>query len=208
MIVHPTRTFDRQAAAEYALRYWDDPNPAFANMDQRGAGGDCTNFTSQALLAAGFAMDYRETGYYKEWWYRRIGREAYDANQDDWWSCTWSLPENQFHYLGRNYGAIYDVKRNRDAIRNLELGDIFYYDWDGDGRFNHSSIVTGFDRFGRPLITYRTLRPRTPVRNQHWELLFRGNAARIFAIHLTDNPAPFRAVPNWNRLRPCESARA
>lgn len=208
MIVSPHQTFDRRAAAAYALRYWNDPNPAFANMDQIGAGGDCTNFTSQALLAAGFSMDYRQTGYYTEWWYRRIGREAYDARADDWWSCTWALPENQFHYLERNYGTVYDVKQNRGAVRNLELGDIFYYDWNGDGRFDHSSIITGFDRFGRPLVTYRTLRPRMPVRNRHWELLFRGEAGRIMAIHLTDSPTPFSASPDWNRLRPCDTSRA
>lgn len=207
-MIAPAQTFDRQRAAEYALRYWNDPNPAYANMDQLGAGGDCTNFTSQALFAGGFAMDYRAPGFYTEWWYRRIGTEPYDSAGDDWWSCTWSLPENQFHYLERNFGRAYDVKQNRAAVRALALGDVFYYDWDGDGLFDHSSIVTAFDRFGRPLVTYRTLRPLTPIRNGHWELRFRGNAARIFAIHLSDRPLPFSALPDWNRLRPCEQGRA
>jgi len=208
VIVLPKQAFDRRAAAEYALRHVFDPNPAYANMDAMGAGGDCTNFTSQALFAGGFPMDYRGPGYYTEWWYRRVGREPFDASLDDWWSCTWALPENQFHYLSRNHGTAYDVKRDPGAVRNLALGDIFYYDWDGDGRFNHSSIVTGFDRFGRPLVSYRTLRPRSPVSNSHWELRFRGEAARIFAVHLADDPRPFPARPDWNRLRPCESARA
>ena len=116
MHVMQARTYDRRAAAAYALRHWNNPNPAYANMDQLGAGGDCTNFTSQALFAGGFAMDYRAPGYYTEWWYRRVGREPFDAALDDWWSCTWSLPENQFHYLARNFGRAFDARRDREAF--------------------------------------------------------------------------------------------
>lgn len=200
--------YNRNAAVAYALRHWNAPNPAFANMDTQGGGGDCTNFTSQCLLAAGWPMDYRATGYYTEWWYRRIGSDPLDAQHDDWWSCTWALPENQFHYLSHNYAATVDLKRRPEDVRRLRLGDIIYYDWHGQDRFGHSSIVTQIDRFGRPLVTYRTLRPLAPIRNRHWSLRFRREAQRIVAVLLPDAATAPRAQPNWNALRPCDTRRA
>lgn len=202
-----TATYNRRAAVQYALRHWDAPNPAFANMAMMGGGGDCTNFTSQALLAGGWPMDYRASGYDREWWYRRIGNDRFDSREDDWWSCTWSLPENQFHYLRINHAQVVDLLRDRSQARFLRLGDLLFYDWDGDGLFNHGAIVTDFDRFGRPLVTYRTLDPRPPVRNAHWELRFRGLARRIFAALLVDNPVAHGQTPNWSRLSPCDTVR-
>lgn len=199
--------YDRQAAVEYAGRHWDAPSPRFANMDTFGGGGDCTNFTSQCLLAGGWPMDYRRTGYYTEWWYRRIGADRFDARENDWWSCTWSIPENQYHYLSYNYGAVVDLKRHPEEVRRLQLGDIIYYDWRGTGRLGHSSIVTSFDRFGRPLVTYRTLSPRPPIRNRLWDLRFRADARRILAVLLPEQALAPRSFPNWNALTPCESAR-
>lgn len=199
--------YNRTAAVQYALRHWNNPNPDFANMDTRGGGGDCTNFTSQALLAGGWPMDYRGMGFDREWWYRRIGTEPFDSQGNDWWSCTWSLPENQFHYLRINHASVVDLLRDRTEVRRLRLGDLLFYDWDGDGLFDHGSIVTGFDRFGRPLVTYRTLEPRSPVRDVHWELRFRGQARRIFAALLVDAPVIYGQAPNWRRLSPCEMDR-
>lgn len=199
--------YHRERAVAYALRHWNDPNPRFANMDASGAGGDCTNFTSQALLAGGWPMDFRGTGYDREWWYRRRGDDPFDAAADDWWSCTWSLPENQFQYLSLNHAETVDLRRSPEQARRLRLGDLVFYDWDGDGRLDHGSIVTAFDRFGRPLVTYRTLSPRPPVRNAHWELPFRGPARRIVAALLPDAPRVFPAAPDWSRLIPCETRR-
>lgn len=200
--------YDRAAAVRYAATHWNRPNPNFANMDTLGGGGDCTNFTSQALLAGGWPMDYRATGYDREWWYRRRGLDPFDAQADDWWSCTWSLPENQYHYLRLNHATIVDLLHDRTQIRRLRLGDLLFYDWDGDGLFDHGSIVTAFDRFGRPLVTYRTLSPLSPVRDSHWELRFRGRARRIHAALLNDEIVVHRETPDWSRLTPCERERA
>jgi hypothetical protein len=38
-------TFNRAAAVRYALRHVFHPNPAYANMDTMGGGGDCTGST-------------------------------------------------------------------------------------------------------------------------------------------------------------------
>lgn len=202
------RTYNRLAAVRYALRHWNDPNPAFGNMDTFGAGGDCANFVSQCLLAGGWPMDYRESASDREWWYRRIGTEPFDAAQDDWWSCTWTLADSHYRYMRANHAvAVYDLRANPRNARRLRRGDTIYYDWDGDGVLNHSAIVTGFNRRGQPLVTYRTLRPRRPVRNALWTLRFRGPARRILGVRLADRPLDYQVAPDFSRLPPCDRTR-
>lgn len=208
MQILQTVRYDRTRAVQYALRHWNNPNPAFANMDQAGAGGDCTNFTSQALLAGGWPMDYRRTGYDTEWWYRRIGSDAFDAGRNDWWSCTWALAELSFRYLAANGGEVLDVTSSLARARRLRRGDLLYYDFDGDGLITHSAIVTSHTRSGIPLVTYRTLRPRSPVRNRDFRLRFRGRAARILGVRVPSTPVVHGVPPNWNALRPCDRTRA
>lgn len=202
-----TVNYNRTRAVQYALRHWNNPNPDFANMDQLSAGGDCTNFTSQCLWAGGYPMDYRRTGYDTEWWYRRIGSEAFDRNHDDWWSCTWALAHLSFLYMELNGGEVLDVTSSVTRARRLRRGDILYYDWDGDGILTHSAIVTAHTRSGIPLVTYRTLSPLQPVRNRDYRLRFRGRARRIFGVRVDSTPVDHGVQPNWNVLRPCDRTR-
>lgn len=207
MNVLATVRYNRTLAVRYALRHWNRPNSDFANLDTIGAGGDCTNFTSQCLLAGGWPMDFRRTGYDTEWWYRRIGSDPFDADFNDWWSCTWSLAELQFRYMESNGGEVLNVTASVRRARRLRRGDILYYDWDGDGHFTHSAIVTAHTRTGIPLVTYRTLRPRSPVRNRDYRLRFRGRAARIYGVRVPSFPIDHGVSPNWNLLRPCDRTR-
>lgn len=199
--------YQRRRAVTYAREHYNDPNPQFANMDTLGAGGDCTNFTSQCLLAGDMQMDYRRTGQTTEWWYRRLGEDQFDEQHDDWWSCTWSLPENQWHYLVANQGRTADLLANPRLARYLELGDLIFYDWHGQGRFTHGAIVTAKSRSGVPYVTYRTLLPRQPRLNTHWRLRFRGAAYRIWGVRVNDELAVFPGSPDYSRLVPCDQAR-
>lgn len=200
--------YNRLAAVRYARRHWNNPNPAFANMDAAGSGGDCANFVSQCMLAGGWPMDYRASTVATEWWYRRTGNDPFDQDHDDWWSCTWSLAESHFQYMRLNHGTVYDLRANPRDARRLRRGDTIYYDWEGDGVLNHSSIVTGFNRRGEPLVTYRTLRPYRPVRDALWTLRGRRTyARRILAVHLTDFPQRHGTPPDFRRLVPCDQAR-
>lgn len=201
-----TRRYDRGAALAYARRHWNAPNPRFANMDTFGGGGDCTNFTSQCLWAGGWPMDFRQSTWTTEWWYRRIGTDRFDSRGNDWWSCTWSIPENQFRYLSANHGEPLNLLARPRRARLLRRGDVIYYDR-GEGRFGHSAIVTAFNRQGEPLVTYRTLRPLRPQRNVHWRLRFRRPAVRIWAVRLSNAPVVYRTPPDWTRLLPCDRTR-
>jgi hypothetical protein len=199
--------YNRTAAVRYALRHVFRPNPAYANMDTMGGGGDCTNFVSQCLLAGGWHMDYRGAGYETEWWYRRLGTAPFDADNNDWWSCTWSLPSLLSKYvLANNLGRPLDLMERPRLARTLKKGDIIFYDWSGDGFFDHSVIVTSFIR-GWPRVTYRTLRPLTAIRNAYWTLRFRRHAKAIMGVRLVDNPSLPPSSPDWDVLIPCDRTR-
>lgn len=202
-----TVRYNRTLAVRYALRHYNAPNPDYANLDTTGAGGDCSNFTSQCLNAGGWPMDYRQTGFDTEWWYRRVGTDPYDAQLNDWWSCTWALAELQFRYMSHNGGEILNITSSVRRARRLRIGDICYYDWDGDGILTHSAMVTSHTRSGTPLVTYRTLRPRSPVRNRDYRLRFRGRAATIYGIRINSNPTDHGVEPTWWVLRPCDRTR-
>src|SRR5690606_36122589 len=44
--------------------------------------------------------------------------------------------------------------------RELELGDVICYDFQGDGRFDHVTFVTGKDKGGYPLVNAHTANSR------------------------------------------------
>ncbi|HHT26692.1 MAG TPA: amidase domain-containing protein [Firmicutes bacterium] len=205
--VRARAAYNRSAAVSYALRHVFNPNPEFANMDTLGGGGDCTNFVSQCLLAGGWRMDYRATGFDSEWWYRRRSTQPFDGDQRDWWSCTWSLPSLFILYLSLYFGQRYDLLARPSRARLLRLGDIIFYDWDGDGFYDHSVIVTRRIN-GWPYVTYRTLKPLDPIRNAYWRLRFRGRARSIIGLRLVNNPDWFTSSPDWNVLVPCDRSRA
>jgi len=144
--------YDREAARAYAERHWNDPDPAFIHFDV-----DCTNYVSQCLYAGGAPMNYtgvRESG----WWYRGRsgGREL--------WSYSWSVAHALHWYLsaGRRDGLAAETV---PSASELTIGDVICYDFDGDGRFEHSAIVTGADGAGMPLVNAHT----TNSRARYWD---------------------------------------
>ncbi|MFP3361624.1 amidase domain-containing protein, partial [Planococcus sp. SIMBA_143] len=47
-----------------------------------------------------------------------------------------------------------------DDRKELKLGDVICYDFEGDGRFDHTTIVTGKDAAGEPLVNAHTFNSR------------------------------------------------
>ncbi|MEK3785328.1 amidase domain-containing protein [Paenibacillus sp. FSL K6-1230] len=143
--------YRREEAVAYADRWWDSYNPEFEAFDV-----DCTNYVSQCLFAGGAPIHYtgkRESG----WWYkgRSSGKEL--------WSFSWAVSNALERYLGasgRSFDAV-PVERPEQ----LMLGDVISYDWDGDGTFQHSAIVTAFDAGGMPLVNAHTV----SARHRYWD---------------------------------------
>ncbi|WP_313894216.1 amidase domain-containing protein [Psychrobacillus sp.] len=138
-------TYNRAAAVAYAETWWNSYNPAFPVFDV-----DCTNFVSQCLLAGGApmrGMPNREKG----WW---LGNNK--------WSLSWSTPHSLRWYLA---GSTIGLQATQvDSPSKLELGDLIFYDFEGDGRYDHSTIVTSIFN-GMPYVNAHT----NNSRNRYWD---------------------------------------
>lgn len=133
--------YDRMEAVRYAERWWNDYNPAYEKFDV-----DCTNYISQCLRAGGAPMrGYANRS--KGWWY-----------QNKNWSYSWSVANALRLFLGNSKTGL-RAKEVKDP-RELKLGDVICYDFQGDGRFDHNTIVTGKDANGEPLVNAHTYNSR------------------------------------------------
>ncbi|WP_164215981.1 amidase domain-containing protein [Virgibacillus sp. YIM 98842] len=138
-------TYDRHAAVQYAERWWNSYNPEFRKFDV-----DCTNYVSQCLYAGGAPMwgaPNRERG----WWY-----------SGDNWSFSWAVAHSLRWYLS---GSEQGLKgKEVESASDLIPGDIICYDFEGDGRYDHNTIVVTKDANGMPLVNAHT----DNSRNRYW----------------------------------------
>lgn len=129
--------YDRRAAVQYADYWWNQYNPEFQQFTV-----DCTNFVSQCLLAGGAPMQGipdRNQG----WWY-----------EGEQWSYSWSVAHSLRWYLSGATRGLIGIEV--ESASQLEPGDIICYDFEGDGRWDHNTIVTTKDQNGEPLVNAHT----------------------------------------------------
>ena len=136
-----TFTYNRLKAIQYAEQWWNSYNPRYKKFEN-----DCTNFISQCLHQGGAPM----RGYpsrSKGWW-------MVENN----WSYSWSVANSFRIYLASSKIGL----RTREVTSpdQLLFGDVICYDFEGDGRYNHNTIVTGKDAFGMPLVNAHTTNSR------------------------------------------------
>lgn len=134
-------SYDRVRVLRYAELWWNRWNPSFPQFTD-----DCTNFVSQCLWAGNVQMrkgDSRASG----WWYK-FGQTA---SGGDNWSYSWSTSQALYLYLLNRLNASV-----LQSPRELRIGDLVFYDWDGSGRFHHTAVVTDFDHRGDPLVNSHT----------------------------------------------------
>lgn len=133
--------YDRLKAVQYAERWWNDYNPAYHKFDV-----DCTNYISQCLRAGGAPM-WGQPNRGKGWWMSR-----------NTWSYSWAVAHSLRWYLAHSKTGL----RAKEVQRadQLLLGDVICYDFQGDGRFDHNTIVTGKDANGMPLVNAHTYNSR------------------------------------------------
>ena len=127
----------RERAVEYARKYAFSQNPIFGNF--RGIGGNCTNFVSQSIYAAGCVMNYTPTF---GWYYISL---------DDR-SPSWTGVEYFYDFMTENEGV---GPFGRDAtLDELEIGDVIQLGQNDQG-FYHTLLVVGFSG-GDTLIAAQT----------------------------------------------------
>ncbi|SER48301.1 Putative amidase domain-containing protein [Gracilibacillus ureilyticus] len=138
--------YDRRAAVQYAERWWNDANPNYRYFEVN----DCTNYISQCLRAGGIPMTGapdRSIG----WWY--------SGNS---WSYSWSVAHSFRWYLSSS-GNIFQAKLV-DKPEELLFGDVICYDFQGDGRWDHNTIVVAKDSENMPLVNAHT----NNSRHRYW----------------------------------------
>lgn len=133
--------YDRREAVRYAERWWNDYNPAYRKFEN-----NCTNFVSQCLRAGGAPM-WGYPNRSKGWWY-----------QNNNWSYSWSVAHAFRWYLS---GSTYGLRgQEMKSAKDLSLGDVICYDFDGNGHFQHTTIVVAKDENGMPLVNAQTSNSR------------------------------------------------
>lgn len=136
-----SRGYNRLEAVKYAERWWDDYNPQYRKFTD-----NCTNYISQCLHAGGARMT-NQSSREKGWWYR-----------SDNWSFSWSVAHSFRWYLSGAKSGLRGLEK--ESAKELELGDVICYDFDGDGRWQHSTIVVAKDPNGEPLVNAQTANSR------------------------------------------------
>ncbi|SFA80531.1 Putative amidase domain-containing protein [Lentibacillus halodurans] len=138
-------SYDRRSAVQYAERWWNSYNPSYRKFDV-----DCTNYVSQCMRAGGAPMrgaPDRGSG----WWY-----------QDETWSYSWAVAHSLRWYLS---GSTSGLKgKEMESARDLIPGDVICYDFEGDGKWDHNTIVVAKDADGMPLVNAHT----DNSRNRYW----------------------------------------
>ncbi|WNF37415.1 amidase domain-containing protein [Bacillaceae bacterium IKA-2] len=137
--------YSRLEAVRYAERWWNDYNTVYKKFDD-----NCTNFISQCLHAGGAPMAVG-TSRSKGWWYR--------GNN---WSFSWSVAHSLRWYLSGSKVGL----RAIEVVKPEELikGDVICYDFDGDGKWQHTTIVVAKDVNKMPLVNAQT----TNSRMRYW----------------------------------------
>ncbi|THE10694.1 hypothetical protein E1I69_17735 [Bacillus timonensis] len=133
--------YNRLAAVQYAERWWNDYNPKYKKFTD-----NCTNFISQCLHAGGAPM-YGYPNRSKGWWM-----------QNNNWSYSWTVANSLRWYLTGSRRGL--QAKEVSSPKKLLLGDIICYDFEGDGRFNHNTIVVAKDYEGYPLVNAQTQNSR------------------------------------------------
>ncbi|MGG3467191.1 amidase domain-containing protein [Neobacillus pocheonensis] len=133
--------YNRLKAIQYAERWWNSYNPAYKKFEN-----DCTNFISQCLHVGGAPMrGYPSRG--AGWWM-----------QNHNWSFSWAIANSLRLYLSNSTIGL--RAKQVSSPDQLVLGDVICYDFEGDGRFNHNTIITAKDANGMPLVNAHTYNSR------------------------------------------------
>lgn len=123
-----TKNYDRDKAVAYAHQWAFGRNPQY--YDFENLGGDCTNFTSQALYAGSGIMNPTPTF---GWYYYSLNNRA----------PAWTGVEFLYRFLVNNSG-VGPVAVEMD-ISQMEPGDIVQISFDGR-TFQHSPMIVSVEQ--------------------------------------------------------------
>jgi hypothetical protein len=131
--------YDRSAAAAYADRYALNYNSTYIRFS-----ADCCNFASQCARAGKMPQIFLNT---VTWWYDKNGTSS---PVDDKWSTSWPwVPLQMSSWAGRRISWV-------TSITSVTKGDFVYYDWTGDGTWDHVAVLVGTNSLGQKVVDAHT----------------------------------------------------
>jgi Putative amidase domain len=116
--------FLRDRARQYALEWATRRNPKFPDYSQKGFGGDCTNFVSQCLMAAGWTATLGDSWAMNAWW------SAPDESSNSWAAADWF----------RRYVKLTE-RASLCGVNELAWGDLVFVVPNRGDRAHHVMIV-------------------------------------------------------------------
>jgi len=142
--------YDRDGAQAYADRYALSYNPAYVRFS-----ADCADFASQSARAGG--MPTNMGSYSSGWWYDKKGTSS---PADDSYSLSWiNVTKQNSFWNGLRTDWV-------SSISGLSRGDLVYYDWTGDGTWDHAAVVAGTNSAGQKVVDAHT----TDLYHVYWKL--------------------------------------
>jgi hypothetical protein len=133
-------SFDRDAAKAYADKYALSYNPTCTSFS-----ADCADFGSQVMFAGGYPQ-FGST-YASGWWYDKNGTSS---PGNDSYSHAWIAVANQQGAWNLRYTDVVS------SISGVGKGDFVYYDWTGDGTWDHVAELVGTNTAGQKVVDAHT----------------------------------------------------
>ena len=121
-----TYNYNVSNAIAYADKYCINYNSSYNSY--KGRGGDCANFVSQCLYNGGFPQD--------SVWYKH--------------SVAWINVMKQIAHF-KQYGSFMNANNG-----NILAGNPIYFDWNGDGTYDHATICVGRNNSGTAILDSHT----------------------------------------------------
>lgn len=148
----PASAYNGHTAANYALTHgttYDTPGSWYFKTH----GGDCTNFASWCVLQGGWS---RTNEWYSRWPYFTSSSH----------SNSWTVADDFGRYMiSSGRGSAYSLG-HKPWYWYFERGDIVQIDYNRDGRWDHTMIITEISS-NNMYVTYHTLTPPyQPRRNK------------------------------------------
>jgi cell wall-associated NlpC family hydrolase len=134
-------SYDRASAQTYGDTYALSYNPTYVRFD----GADCADFASQCARAGSMPLTSGPVS--SGWWYDKGGTSS---PSNDTYSLSWINVTKQMGYWN---GRRTDWETSAGV---LSRGDFIYYDWSGDGVWDHVAMVAGTNSAGQKVIDAHT----------------------------------------------------
>ena len=154
--------YNRSACAAYADYYALSYCPTYVRFS-----ADCANFASQSARQGAMPVD--SGSYSSGWWY---DKKNTPSPSDDTYSLSWINVGKQM--------AWWNARRSdwATSINGLTRGDFVYYDWSGDGVWDHVAVVVGTNSAGQKMVDAHT----TDYYHTSWKMGYSSTVYKVAPV--------------------------